>query len=142
MATGNYAAIVQAVTPAQKLPAHDILAFSEQVMYGEALMGQHQWPAARAFWQQLLKISQDPEQQQYVQAKLAATLVYSGDIASIFVPDSAVTNLRFRSQVLKAQQHQSRCASRPLAAPTTKNAPSPCIHCWYAISPRIVLATG
>ncbi|ATF50559.1 hypothetical protein HV096_11260 [Citrobacter freundii] len=103
MATGNYAAIVQAVTPAQKLPAHDILAFSEQVMYGEALMGQHQWPAARAFWQQLLKISQDPEQQQYVQAKLAATLVYSGDIASIFVPDSAVTNLRFRSQVLKAQ---------------------------------------
>ncbi|QLY38107.1 hypothetical protein HV164_16975 [Citrobacter freundii] len=103
MATGNYAAIVQAVTPAQKLPAHDILAFSEQVMYGEALMEQQQWPAARAFWQQLLKISQDPEQQQYVQAKLAATLVYSGDIASIFAPDSAVTNLRFRSQVLKAQ---------------------------------------
>ncbi|HGY5077013.1 TPA: hypothetical protein ACNV27_002200 [Citrobacter gillenii] len=103
MATGNYAAIVQAVTPAQKLPAHDILAFSEQVMYGEALMGQQQWPAARAFWQQLLKISQAPEQQQYVQAKLAATLVYSGDIASIFAPDSAVTNLRFRSQVLKAQ---------------------------------------
>lgn len=34
---------------------------------------------------------------------LAATLVYSGDIASIFAPDSAVTNLRFRSQVLKAQ---------------------------------------
>ncbi|QLY62048.1 hypothetical protein HV211_16875 [Citrobacter freundii] len=103
MATGNYAAIVQAVTPAQKLPAHDILAFSEQVMYGAALMGQQQWPAARTFWQQLLKISQDPEQQQYVQAKLAATLVYSGDIASIFAPDSAVTNLRFRSQVLKAQ---------------------------------------
>lgn len=103
MATGNYAAIVQAVTPAQKLPAHDILAFSEQVLYGAALMGQQQWPAARAFWQQLLKISQDPEQQQYVQAKLAATLVYSGDIASIFAPDSAVTNLRFRSQVLKAQ---------------------------------------
>lgn len=103
MATGNYAAIVQAVTPAQKLPAHDILAFSEQVLYGEALMGQQQWPAARAFWQQLLKLSQAPEQQQYVQAKLAATLAYSGDVAAIFAPDSAVTNLRFRSQVLKAQ---------------------------------------
>lgn len=103
MATGNYAAIVQAVTPAQKLPAHDILAFGEQVLYGEALMGQQQWPAARTFWQQLLKLSQDPEQQQYVQAKLAATLVYSGDVAAIFAPDSAVTNLRFRSQVLKAQ---------------------------------------
>lgn len=103
MATGNYAAIVQAVTPAQKLPAHDILAFGEQVLYGEALMGQQQWPAARTFWQQLLKLSQDPEQQQYVQAKLAATLVYSGDVAAIYAPDSAVTNLRFRSQVLKAQ---------------------------------------
>ncbi len=103
MAAGNYAAIVQTVTPAQQLSAHDTLAFSEQVLYGEALMGQQQWSAARAFWQQLLKVSKDNEQQQYVQAKLAATLVYSGDSAAIFAPDSAVTNLRFRSQVLKTQ---------------------------------------
>lgn len=101
MATNNYAAILQDVTPGAKLPAHDILAFSEQVLYGEALMGQKQWSAARDFWQQLLKLSQDNEQQQYVQAKLAATLVYSGDIAAIFAPDSAVTNLRFRARVLK-----------------------------------------
>ncbi|MDA8496451.1 hypothetical protein [Citrobacter sp. Igbk 17] len=103
MAAGNYAAIVQTVTPAQQLSAHDTLAFSEQVLYGEALMGQQQWSTARAFWQQLLKVSKDNEQQQYVQAKLAATLVYSGDSAAIFAPDSAVTNLRFRSQVLKTQ---------------------------------------
>lgn len=43
MATGNYAAVVQDIAPAQQLPAHDILAFSEQVLYGEALMGQTQW---------------------------------------------------------------------------------------------------
>ncbi|HEY4435356.1 MAG TPA: hypothetical protein VGN40_04220 [Lelliottia sp.] len=103
MATDNYAAVLQNVTPAQKLPAHDILAFSEQVLYGEALMGQQQWPAAKDFWEKLLKLSQDNEQQQYVQAKLAATLVYSGDIAALFAPDSAVTNLRFRSRVLKTQ---------------------------------------
>lgn len=103
MAAGNYAAIVQAVTPAQQLSVHDTLAFSEQVLYGEALMGQKNWTAARDFWQQLLKVSKDNEQQQYVQAKLAATLVYSGDSAAIFAPDSAVTNLRFRSQVLKTQ---------------------------------------
>lgn len=103
MATGNYTAIVQAVTPAQKLPANDTLAFSEQVLYGEALMGQKQWSAAREFWQQLLKHSQNNEQQQYVQAKLAATLVYSGDVAAVFAPNSMVTNLRFRSQVLKTQ---------------------------------------
>ncbi|MDW2642816.1 hypothetical protein RYZ59_04350 [Citrobacter sp. HN-141] len=103
MEAGNYAAIVQAVTPAQQLSAHDTLAFSEQVLYGEALMGQKNWTAARDFWQQLLNVSKDNEQQQYVQAKLAATLVYSGDSAAIFAPDSAVTNLRFRSQVLKTQ---------------------------------------
>ncbi|BBV18284.1 hypothetical protein [Citrobacter portucalensis] len=103
LATGNYAAIIQAVTPAQKLAAHDTLAFSEQVLYGEALMGQKKWAEARDFWQQLLKLSQDNEQQQYVQAKLAATLVYSGDVAAIFAPNSTVTNLRFRAQVLKTQ---------------------------------------
>lgn len=103
LATGNYAAIISAVTPAQKLPAHDTLAFSEQVLYGEALMGQQKWTTARDFWQTLLTLSQDNEQQQYVQAKLAATMVYSGDVAAIFAPESAVTNLRFRSQVLKTQ---------------------------------------
>ncbi|MFT0697333.1 hypothetical protein [Citrobacter meridianamericanus] len=103
LATENYAAIIQAVTPAQKLAAHDTLAFSEQVLYGEALIGQKNWPAARDFWLQLLKLSQDNEQQQYVQAKLAATLVYSGDVAAVFAPESAVTNLRFRSQILKTQ---------------------------------------
>lgn len=103
LATGNYAAIIQTVTPAQKLAAHDTLAFSEQVLYGEALMGQKKWAEARDFWQQLLKLSQDNEQQQYVQVKLAATLVYSGDVAAVFAPNSAVTNLRFRSQVLKTQ---------------------------------------
>lgn len=103
LATENYAAIIQAVTPAQKLAVHDTLAFSEQVLYGEALMGQKNWSAARDFWLQLLKLSQDNEQQQYVQAKLAATLVYSGDMAAVFAPESAVTNLRFRSQILKTQ---------------------------------------
>lgn len=103
LATGNYAAIISAVIPAQKLPAHDTLAFSEQVLYGEALMGQQKWTTARDFWQTLLTLSQDNEQQQYVQAKLAATMVYSGDVAAIFAPKSTVTNLRFRSQVLKTQ---------------------------------------
>lgn len=103
LATGNYAAIIQAVAPAQKLAPRDTLAFSEQVLYGEALMGQKNLAAARDFWPQLLTLSQDNEQRQYVQAKLAATLVYSGDVAAIFAPESAVTNLRFRSQVLKTQ---------------------------------------
>lgn len=46
----------RAVAPA-KLAPRDTLAFSEQVLYGEALMGQKNWAAARDFWQQLLKVS-------------------------------------------------------------------------------------
>lgn len=97
----NYAAVIKAIPPAKTLPAGDILAFSEQVLYGEALMAQENGSAARQHWQDLLKFSKDPEQQQYIQAKLAATLVYSNDIAAIFAADSMITNLRFRSHVLK-----------------------------------------
>lgn len=120
MATGNYAAIIQAVTPAQKLAPRDTLAFSEQVLYGEALMGQKNWTAARDFWQQLLKLSQDNEQRQYVQAKLAATLVYSGDVAAVFAPDSAVTNLRFRSQVLKTQATLEQLRQQAIHGPNNE----------------------
>lgn len=120
MATGNYAAIIQAVAPAQKLAPHDTLAFSEQVLYGEALMGQKKWTAARDFWQQLLKLGQDNEQRQYVQAKLAATLVYSGDVAAVFAPDSAVTNLRFRSQVLKTQATPEQLRQQAVHGPNNE----------------------
>ncbi|HHG8781186.1 hypothetical protein NLX76_07310 [Enterobacter hormaechei] len=118
--TGNETAILQAVVPAKTLPPHDILAFSEQVLYGEALMGQKQWPQARDFWLSLLKLSQDYEQQQYLQAKLAATLVYSGDLAAIFAPDSAVTNLRFRSRVLKTQASLDLLRQQAMQGPNSE----------------------
>lgn len=120
LATGNYAAIIQAVAPAQKLAPRDTLAFSEQVLYGEALMGQKNWTAARDFWQQLLTLCQDNEQRQYVQAKLAATLVYSGNVAAIFAPESAVTNLRFRSQVLKTQATPEQLRQQAVHGPNNE----------------------
>lgn len=120
LAMGNYAAIIQAVAPAQKLAPRDTLAFSEQVLYGEALMGQKNWAAARDFWQQLLTLSQDNEQRQYVQAKLAATMVYSGNVAAIFAPESAVTNLRFRSQVLKTQATPEQLRQQAVHGPNNE----------------------
>ncbi len=119
-ATDNNAAILQAVKPAEQLPPHDILAFSEQVLYGEALMAQKQWPAARDFWLKLLKLSQDAEQQQYVQAKLAATLVFSGDTEAIFAADSAITNLRFRSRVLKTVASPERLRQQASQGPNNE----------------------
>ncbi|MGG8168403.1 hypothetical protein PGO42_16865 [Klebsiella aerogenes] len=119
-ATGNDAAILQAVTPATTLPEHDILAFSEQVLYGEALMAQKQWPAAVDFWRQLLQLSQDREQQQFIQAKLSATLVYSGDAAAIFAADSPVTNLRFRSRVLKTQASPELLRQQAVSGPNNE----------------------
>ncbi len=119
-ATDNNAAILQAVKPAEQLPPHDILAFSEQVLYGEALMAQQQWPAARDFWLKLLKLSQNAEQQQYVQAKLAATLVFSGDTEAIFAADSAITNLRFRSRVLKTVASPERLRQQVSQGPNNE----------------------
>lgn len=119
-ATGNQAAILQAVKPAEKRPTHDILAFSEQVLYGDALMAQKQWPAARDFWLKLLKLSQDAEQQQYVQARLAATLVFSGNTEAIFAPDSAVTSLRYRSRVLKAVASPERLRQQASEGPNNE----------------------
>lgn len=119
-ATNNDAAILQAVKPAENLPAHDILAFSEQVLYGDALMAQKQWPAARDFWLRLLKLSEDVEQQQYVQARLAATLVFSGNADAIFTPDSAITNLRLRSQVLKAVASPERLRQQASQGPNNE----------------------
>lgn len=119
-ATDNNAAILQAVKPAEQLPPHDILTFSEQVLYGEALMAQKQWPAARDFWLKLLKLSQDAEQQQYVQAKLAATLVFSGDTEAIFAADSAITNLRFRSRVLKTVASPERLRQQASQGPNNE----------------------
>lgn len=118
--TGNDAAILQAVTPAKTLPAHDILAFSEQVLYGEALMAQKQWPEAVDFWRQLLQLSQDREQQQFIQAKLSATLVYSGNAAAIFAADSPVTNLRFRSRVLKTQASPELLRQQAVSGPNNE----------------------
>lgn len=99
----DYATVRSAITPAQTLPPRNILAFSEQVLYGEALMAQKQWPDAKAHWLHLLDLSKDVEQQQLLQAKLAATLVESDALAQIFAPDSKVTNLRYRSLVLKTK---------------------------------------
>ncbi|PDO86670.1 hypothetical protein [Kosakonia pseudosacchari] len=99
----DYATVRSAIPPAQTLPPRNILAFSEQVLYGEALMAQKQWPEAKAHWLHLLELSKDVEQQQLLQAKLAATLVESDALAQIFAPDSKVTNLRYRSLVLKTK---------------------------------------
>lgn len=119
-ATDNAAAILQDVKPADKLPPHDILAFSEQVLYGQSLMAQKQWPAARDFWLKLLKLSQDPEQQQYVQSRLAATLVFSGNAEAMFAADSAVTSLRFRSQVLKTVASPERLRQQASQGPNNE----------------------
>lgn len=101
--TANYAAVIATVKPASALPAHDIVAFSEQVLYGDALMAQQQWPAARDHWTHLLTLTQDAEQQQFIQARLAAALVSGNEVAQIFAADSKVTNLRYRSLVLKTR---------------------------------------
>ncbi|WP_443112783.1 hypothetical protein [Erwinia sp. SLM-02] len=97
----DYATVLGAIKPAASLPEHDILTFSNQVLYGDVLMDQKNWDAARQHWLHLLTLTKDKEQQQMLQAMLAATLVSSGQTGKIFASDSQVTNLRYRSLVLK-----------------------------------------
>lgn len=98
----EYSAILAEIKPETMLPLHDILAFSRQVLYGEALMKLKQWDNAQQHWSKLLRASQDPEQQQFLQTELAATLVLSDKTEAIFAHDSLVTSLRYRSAVLKS----------------------------------------
>lgn len=101
--TGDYAGVINKIQPITSLPSQDIVLFSEQVLYGDALMAQQQRDAVRKHWSHLLTLSQDAEQQQFLQARIAAVLVQDNQAAQIFMPDSQVTSLRYRSLVLKTR---------------------------------------
>ncbi|MGK9173989.1 hypothetical protein KXR87_12265 [Yokenella regensburgei] len=116
----KYAGIVAAIKPAETLPENNILLFSEQVLYGEALMAQKQWPQARAHWLHLLKLSKDVEQQQYLQAKVAATEALSGNVDAIFAADSEVKNLRYRALVLKTLATPERLREQVVNGPNNE----------------------
>ncbi len=116
----KYPQIVQSIKPAEALPANNILLFSEQSLYGEALMAQKQWPQARAHWLHLLTLSKDVEQQQYLQAKVAATDAFSGNVDAIFAADSAVKNLRYRSLVLKTVATPARLREQVANGPNNE----------------------
>lgn len=99
----DYATVENGITLASSLPVNNILLFSEQVLLGNSLMAQKKWPAASDAWKHLFSQSKDAGQKKLLQAKLAATLVQNNEIAAIFAPDSPVTHLRYRSQVLKTK---------------------------------------
>lgn len=66
------------------------MTFSQQILYGDALVAQQQWSQAEAHWRKLLGLVQSPQQQQYLQLKLAAVLVNSDQIEAIFTADSPI----------------------------------------------------
>ncbi|WP_196228489.1 hypothetical protein [Erwinia amylovora] len=101
--SGDYDRVTDSIKPVTALPARNIVLFSEQVLYGDALMAQRQWGLAGKHWSHLLTLSQDAEQQQFLQARLAAVLVHDNQVARIFMPNSLVTSLRYRSLVLKTR---------------------------------------
>lgn len=106
----DYAQVISDIKPVSHLPANNILAFSEQALYGNALMAQQKWPQAREHWSQLLTSTKNVEQQQYLQSQLAATLVQANKVDEVFAENSPITSLRYRSLILKtrADDHQLR----------------------------------
>ncbi len=83
------------------------MTFSQQILYGDALVAQQQWSQAEAHWRKLLGLVQSPQQQQYLQLKLAAVLVNSDQIEAIFTADSPIKNLRYRSLILKTKAQKA-----------------------------------
>ncbi|CNK89566.1 Uncharacterised protein [Yersinia pseudotuberculosis] len=103
----DYAGVVATVSAVDSLPATDIVTFSQQILYGDALVAQQQWSQAEAHWRKLLGLVQSPQQQQYLQLKLAAVLVNSDQIEAIFTADSPIKNLRYRSLILKTKAQKA-----------------------------------
>lgn len=97
----DYPTVIAQIEPMTTLAQNDILAFSRQVLYGKALMATEQWEKAYKHWSALLSASQNLEQQQFLQTELAATLLLSNQTAAIFAKNSPVTNLKYRSVILK-----------------------------------------
>jgi len=116
----DYAQVISDIKPVSQLPANDILAFSEQALYGDALMAQQKWSQAREHWSQLLASTQNVEQQQYLQSQLAATLVQEGKVAEIFAGKSPITNLRYRSAVLKTRADADLLRQQVASAPNNE----------------------
>lgn len=114
----DYSAIILQIQPMATLPRNDILVFSYQVLYGKALMAVKKWERAREHWSTLLHSSQDTEQQQFLQSELAAILVLSDKTADVFDRNSQVTNLRYRSSILKTR------AAPELLRQVVNNAPN------------------
>ncbi|AHG19563.2 hypothetical protein Z042_08030 [Chania multitudinisentens RB-25] len=115
---GDYPAVLAAIKPAEQVTPNDIVAFSQQVMYGNALSRLHKWPEAEAHWRHLLTLKLSPHQQQYLQLMLATNLAQNNNVAAIFAPESPINNLRYRSLVLKTLANKTLLQQQAASAPT------------------------
>ncbi|WP_315708960.1 hypothetical protein [Brenneria uluponensis] len=97
----DYAAVLKTIPMTTRQDLTHTTAFSSQVLRGLALDHQKQWSAATAHWRHLLTLKTNYTQQQFLQLALAQTLVNSGHPELVFTPESPITNLRFRSAILK-----------------------------------------
>jgi len=98
----DYDALLATPPAAQSAPQPDVILFSEQVLYGDALMAKKQWAEADRWWLRLLKDRPAGEQQQLLEKRLMQTRTESGNPEAIFAADSPITNLYWRSLTLKS----------------------------------------
>lgn len=97
----DYPAVLAAVTPQAQVSDDDLPGFSQQVLYGYAQVALKQWPQALAHWKGLLEHTQNGERKAFLEAQVAAAEVEQQKVGDIFAAGSPVTNLRYRSLVLK-----------------------------------------
>ncbi|WP_337264859.1 MULTISPECIES: hypothetical protein [unclassified Serratia (in: enterobacteria)] len=115
---GDYPAVLAAIKPAEQLAPDDIVAFSQQVIYGKAMIKLNKLPEAEAHWRHLLTLKLSPHQQQYLQLMLTNSLVQSYNAAAIFAAQSPINNLRYRSLVLKTLANKALLQQQAASGPT------------------------
>ncbi len=116
----DYPAVLSAVTAYKGKDLSNIIDFSQQVLRGQAMEKQQAFSDAEQHWRHLLTLKTSYTQQQYLQYALALNLAYSGHPEKIFAKDSPVTNLRFRSSVLKFSANARVLRQQSQSGPSTE----------------------
>jgi hypothetical protein len=100
-ADGDAASALQALGPASYAPLAPVyLAFSREMLRGQALMAKAQFAEAADHWAKLLPLATQPWQKEAVELGLAMAFERAGTLNKAFLPATRIASARIRLQVL------------------------------------------
>jgi hypothetical protein len=98
-ADGDAESALKALGPAED-PARSWLAFSREILRGQALMASGNFAAAADHWRRLRPLAPSPWRREAVELGLAMSFERAGTLNKVFLPDTRIASARIRAQVL------------------------------------------